>query len=124
MYLIVVDSTFKMASYSYDNVSELFGVELKDKQKEILDAILLKQHTVAILPTGYGKSLPYQMYIPVMKDRQNETSTEEIQKVVVCCPLVALMQDQVNRLQGVAGLRVEYKGTEKVWNALDNAMYM
>ena len=42
MYLIVVDSTFKMASYSYDNVSELFGVELKDKQKEILDAILLK----------------------------------------------------------------------------------
>ena len=114
MYLIVVDSTFKMASYSYDNVSELFGVDLKDKQKEILDAILLKQHTVAILPTWYGKSLPYQMYNPVMKERQDETRTEKIQKVVVCCPLVALIQDQVNHLQGVAGLRVEYKGTEKV----------
>ena len=34
MYLIVVDSTFKMASYSYDKLSELFGVELKDKQNE------------------------------------------------------------------------------------------
>ncbi|XP_062610824.1 ATP-dependent DNA helicase RecQ-like [Saccostrea cucullata] len=75
----------------------MFNVnELKDQQKEILDSILSKKHTVAVLPTGYGKSLPYQMYIPVLRESHAETP-----KVVVCCPLVALMEDQVNRLNRV-----------------------
>lgn len=43
-----------------------------------------------------------------MRERLGER--EETPKVVVCCPLVALTEDQVNRLNGVAGLRVEYKG--------------
>ncbi|XP_056001627.1 probable ATP-dependent DNA helicase RecS [Ostrea edulis] len=90
---------------SYENVIQLFNVEkLKDQQKGILYSILRKRHTVAVLPTGYGKSLPYQRFIPIMRERLGEN--EETPKVIVCCPLVALMEDQVNRVKGVAGLRV------------------
>lgn len=39
---------------SYEKVVQLFKVELKDKQKEILDSILGKRHTLAVLPTGYS----------------------------------------------------------------------
>lgn len=38
--------------------------------------------------------------------------------MVVCCSLVALMEDQVNRLNGVAGLRVEYKGSEERFHSV------
>lgn len=77
---------------SYEKVSQLFNkVDLKYKQKEILDSIIGKRHTLAVLPTGYGKSLPYQMFIPAMRERLSER--EGTPKVVVCCPLVALMED-------------------------------
>lgn len=102
---------------SYEKVVELFNkLELKDKQKEILDSILGKRHTLAVLPTGYGKSLPYQMFIPAMRERLGEH--EETPKVVVCCPLVDLIEDQVNRLNGVAGLRVEYKCIEERYHSV------
>lgn len=34
---------------------------LKDKQNEILEAIVNGESCIAVLPTGYGKSLPYEL---------------------------------------------------------------
>lgn len=56
------------------------------------------------------------MFISAMRERDGEN--EETPKVVVCCSLVALMEDQVNRLNGVAGLRVEYKGSEERFHSV------
>lgn len=77
----------------------VFGVDaLKDEQKTILQCLINKTDCMAVLPTGYGKSLPYQMYSLV---NRRLTSANEI--VLVCCPLVALMQDQVEKMSKIPG---------------------
>lgn len=52
-------------------VSESFKlfnvVNIKQEQKRILDALTMNNDCMAILPTGFGNSLPYQLLIPVRK---------------------------------------------------------
>jgi ATP-dependent DNA helicase RecQ len=62
-------------------------------QREVIEALLAGQDALAVLPTGGGKSLCYQLPAVLRQGL-----------VVVVSPLVALMQDQVGQLQarGVA----------------------
>lgn len=84
---------------------------LKSEQRSILNSLLDKKDCMAILPTGFGKSLPYQMLISVCMEKGVEKS--EIGKVLVCSPLVALMQDQVDRLNTIPNITAAYKGLYK-----------
>ncbi len=89
--------------------------EFRAYQEEIIDSVLNKKHTLGILPTGLGKSLCYQ--IPaVMQDGL----------AIVVSPLVALISDQIKRLQKlnikVAGIYGNMK-QEQIDIALDNCKY-
>lgn len=65
-----------------------FGLEsLRPKQKEVIDSVLSGKHTLALLPTGYGKSLCYQMPSLALPGI-----------TLVVSPLIALMQDQMSGL--------------------------
>ena len=57
-------------------------------QKEALTALIEGRHTLAILATGSGKSLIYQLYHRLVPGL-----------VVMVSPLQALMEDQVLQLQ-------------------------
>ncbi len=75
-------------------LKQVFGYEsFRPLQREIMTASLDGRDTVAILPTGAGKSLCYQLPALV---REGLT--------VVVSPLIALMKDQVDQLRaaGVA----------------------
>ncbi|MGB7785678.1 MAG: ATP-dependent DNA helicase RecQ [Salinimicrobium sp.] len=84
-------------------------------QKEIIDAVLSKNDILALLPTGGGKSLCFQ--VPAM-------AMDGI--CIVISPLVALMQDQVNALQkkGIKAMALP-GGTPfaEVDTLLDNCIY-
>jgi ATP-dependent DNA helicase RecQ len=74
-----------------DLLASVFGFsEFRPGQAEIVDAVLAGQNTLAIMPTGGGKSLCFQL--PAMC-REGVT--------VVISPLIALMRDQVRALRAV-----------------------
>lgn len=58
--------------------------EFRKGQREIIDAVLAKRDVLAVLPTGGGKSLCYQLI-----------AVHEQELVIVISPLIALMRDQV-----------------------------
>jgi ATP-dependent DNA helicase RecQ len=69
-------------------VRQVFGVsELRPGQRAVIDAVLARRHTLAIMPTGAGKSLCYQVPAMLMPGM-----------TVVVSPLIALMRDQFDKL--------------------------
>src|SRR6478672_4761161 len=66
-----------------------FGFEtFRHGQREVMDAVLAKRDVLAVMPTGQGKSLCFQL---------PATLTPGL--TVVISPLIALMKDQVDALR-------------------------
>ncbi|WP_051294147.1 RecQ family ATP-dependent DNA helicase [Pseudoduganella violaceinigra] len=67
---------------------DVFGVErLRAGQQQVIDSVLAGRDTLAIMPTGSGKSLCYQIPAAILKG-----------STVVVSPLIALMKDQAEKL--------------------------
>ena len=104
-----------MPADAYDLLHSVFGfAEFRPGQAEIVDAVLAGKNTLAIMPTGGGKSLCFQL--PALC-RDGVT--------VVISPLIALMRDQVRALRAAgveAGALTSGNTddeTEQVFTALD-----
>jgi ATP-dependent DNA helicase RecQ len=77
-----------------EELLEQFGLEaFRPGQREAVQAALSGRDSLVVMPTGGGKSLCYQL--PALADRG---------LVVVVSPLIALMSDQLRRLEQ-AGVR-------------------
>ena len=68
---------------------------------------LFNPEQLVVLPTGFGKSLPFQLYQPVKRALVGDNSYG---KVIVCCPLVSLLQDQVNKLTFLGLVTAAFRG--------------
>ncbi|MFP5501126.1 MAG: RecQ family ATP-dependent DNA helicase, partial [Candidatus Sericytochromatia bacterium] len=71
-----------------------FGLDgFREGQREVIDAIMAGRHTLAVMPTGRGKSLCYQLPALMLPGL-----------TMVVSPLIALMKDQVDALsaRGIA----------------------
>ena len=85
--------------------------DLKEKQKECITKVLSGEDSLAVLPTGYGKSLIY-MVLPVCQDYYyNKDVGTHI--VIVVSPLVALMEEQMTKMNAY-GINAVYIGSTDV----------
>jgi len=77
------------------------NITLKPKQEEILKIIALRQKDVlAVLPTGYGKSLIYQIMPPLMDYMDSgQRPTQKKSIVLVVSPLNALIKGSDNEVK-------------------------
>ncbi len=89
--------------------------QFRSLQNEIIDSVVSGKDTLAILPTGGGKSICFQ--VPAMM-------TEGI--CLVISPLVALMKDQVANLQARNIKAIALTGgirSEEIIDLLDNCQF-
>jgi ATP-dependent DNA helicase RecQ len=76
----------------------VFGVDsLREGQRQVIDSVLEGRDTLAIMPTGSGKSLCYQIPASMLPGA-----------TIVVSPLIALMKDQLEKLEevGIAAAQV------------------
>ncbi len=72
----------------------------RDSQEEIINAIVTGKDALALLPTGGGKSLCYQLPALILEGT-----------CLVVSPLLALMKDQVQQMKRL-GIEAEYLSSE------------
>jgi len=75
--------TYEVVLSKYFNHNSLY-----DYQRNIIDAVMDGRNALAVIPTGGGKSILYQLPAMLLPG-----------KTLVVSPLIALMQDQVQTLQ-------------------------
>lgn len=108
--------TAKEALHTY------FGYDdFRPLQAEIIESVLSGKDTLALMPTGGGKSICFQ--VPTLVIGQENP---EKRLCLVITPLIALMRDQVANLQA-RGIQAEAVYTGMSWDrqrmALDNCLY-
>ena len=87
----ILDETLKQF-WGYDH--------FRDQQKEIIESVLSSNDTLALLPTGGGKSLCYQLPSLLLEGT-----------TIVISPLLALMKEQVHELNQ-RGIPAAYLSSE------------
>ena len=88
-----------------EKMREVFKIrELRPGQAEIIESVLAGRDTLAVMPTGSGKSLTYQLPALVLDG-----------PTLVVSPLLALIEDQYTKLKaaGVAIVRIDSTRTAK-----------
>ncbi|WP_218587236.1 ATP-dependent DNA helicase RecQ [Nitrosospira sp. Nsp11] len=86
-----MDDSLPDQSSLEESLHEVFGLHhLRPGQKEVIQSVLNGRDTLAVMPTGSGKSLCYQL--PAL----NLPGT-----AIVVSPLISLMKDQAEKLEEV-----------------------
>ena len=74
-------------------------ITLKDEQRKAVKQLYEKKDLVAVLPTGFGKSLIFQLL--VLLENRNRNGHSQTASVLVICPLTSIINDQIMEVESM-----------------------
>ena len=94
---------------------KLFGIQtLKNEQRECLQKLVVeKRDVLAVLPTGYGKSIIYQLTLRMFDKKST---------VLVVSPLESIRDQQIRKLNKVGMHAVDLSDEEALSKATDTEL--
>jgi ATP-dependent DNA helicase RecQ len=96
-----------------ETLKTYFGYDtFREGQEKIVEAILTNRDVLAIMPTGAGKSICYQIPALILPGI-----------TLVISPLISLMQDQVKALND-AGIHAAFINSSLTENQISKALYL
>ena len=78
------------------NVAATREFTLKPEQEAAVRALLHGKDVLAVLPTGYGNSMIYQMFV-----RANDYQKNGKAAILVISPLVSIIKDQIQDFKSI-----------------------
>ena len=69
---------------------------LKEEQKTAVKELFEGRDVVAVLPTGFGKSLIFQLLVLLARRAKNQAAC-----VLVICPLTSIINDQIQEVEAM-----------------------
>ena len=103
----------KMDGVDLEALASDLGFVLKSEQKEAVESLLKGRDVFGVLPTGFGKSLIFQLFV-LAKTRasnsQNASSVERPTNIVIC-PLKSIMEEQITSNEfGLSAAELRFDG--------------
>ena len=81
---------------------------LKPEQEVAVKSLLDGKDVFAVLPTGYGKSLIYQMFVRAKDFEMNGKAT-----ILVISPLVSIIKDQILDMKSIGYSAVDSRALQE-----------
>ena len=88
-----------------------FSFILKREQDSALRHLFKRKDVVAVLPTGFGKSLIFQLLVFLAKAKGRREGGEGFAAILVITPLTSIIQDQISEISsmGLSGCNLSEK---------------
>ena len=104
----------KVKAVIQQTLQEMKGsnTELKPHQEDAVICLLNSQHVLAVLPTGFGKSLIFQVFVRAKAKLAAQNEEQFPAKILVICPLVGLVKDQQQEAESMGISCVTLKGMD------------
>ena len=83
-----------------DHIFQITGekLNLKNEQKEAVNSLLSGRDVLAVLPTGFGKSLIFQLFAIAKLLEATRDGTKQGTTLVIC-PLDSIIKDQLTEAE-------------------------
>lgn len=116
-----------MFGAGYDKYFPSGSIMLKKEQKDAIESFILGRDTFVSLPTGIGKSLIYQLIVPLANELLIQGRTTNYRRklptnpmLLVVAPLQALVNEQITSCEKLGLRAVKLECRDREYNEFDN----